>query len=239
MADRDAPIVVNSEKQLFIDDKFIAESSGVTLTMNPPQQIPEPVLEVDRPWEGVIGAYNTVLKEGNRFRLWYDVLLPEGSSEILRGIAYAESDDGIHWTKLNQNLIEFQGSKENNLVAPRLPDAPRGEMEGATVFRDTNPTCPPEERYKLWTKMQRIPPEDIQAGKTGGLVQMYSEDGIYWKVYDKRVDTRHCDTQNVPFWDERLQKYVGYVRTRTETEDYRGRSIGRVESDDFSELVGD
>ena len=99
MADRDIPIVVNSEKQLFIDDKFIAESSGVTLTMNPPQQIPEPVLAVDKPWEGVIGAYNTVLKEGDRFRLWYDVILPEGSSEIFRGIAYAESDDGIHWTK--------------------------------------------------------------------------------------------------------------------------------------------
>ena len=43
MTDIDAPIVVNSEKQLFIDDKFIAESSGLTLTMNPPQQIPEPV----------------------------------------------------------------------------------------------------------------------------------------------------------------------------------------------------
>ena len=41
MADKDAPITVNSEKQLFIDEKFIAESDGVTLTMNPPQQLPE------------------------------------------------------------------------------------------------------------------------------------------------------------------------------------------------------
>ena len=80
MADRDVPIAVDSEKQLFIDEKFIAESDGVVLTMNPPQQMPEPVLAVDRPWEGVIGAYNTVLKEGDRFLLWYDVLLPEGSS---------------------------------------------------------------------------------------------------------------------------------------------------------------
>ena len=135
MANRDVPIVVNSGKQLFIDDKFIAESAGVILTMNPPQQIPEPVLAVDKPWEGVIGAYNTVLKEGDRFRLWYDVILPEGSSEIFRGIAYAESDDGIHWRKLNQNLIEFQGSMENNLVAPRLPDAPRGEMERCDRFQ--------------------------------------------------------------------------------------------------------
>ena len=67
MADRDSPIAVNSEKQLFIDEKFIAESSGVTLTMNPPQQMSEPMLVVDRPWEGFIGAYNTVLKEDGRF----------------------------------------------------------------------------------------------------------------------------------------------------------------------------
>ena len=53
MADRDSPIAVNSEKQLFIDEKFIAESSGVTLTMNPPQQMSEPMLVVDRPWGGV------------------------------------------------------------------------------------------------------------------------------------------------------------------------------------------
>ena len=64
---------------------------------------------------------------------------------------------------------------------------------------------------------------------------MYSEDGIYWQVYDKRVDTAQCDTQNVPFWDDRLQKYVGYVRSRTETEGYQGRSVGRVESDDFQD----
>ena len=184
MADRDTPIVVNSEKQLFIDNKFIAESDGITLMMNPPQQMPEPVLVADQPWEGVIGAYNTVLKEGDRFRLWYDVILPEGSSEILRGIAYAESDDGIHWIKLNQSLIEFQGSKENNLVAPRLPDAPRGEMEGATVFRDTNPACPPEERYKLWTKMQRIPPEDIQAGKPA----------VWCRCTPRRASTGKCMT---------------------------------------------
>ena len=145
MADRDTPIVINSEKQLFIDDKLIAESDGITLTMNPPQQIPEPVLVIDRPWEGVIGAYNTVLKEGDRFRLWYDVLLPEGSSEILRGIAYAESDDGIHWTKLNQNLIEFQGLKRKQ---PRC-----AASSGRTARRDGR--CDRFQRYESCLSVRR------------------------------------------------------------------------------------
>ena len=233
MAQTDALIAVNSEKQLFIDEKFIDQSNGLTLTVNSPQQIPAPLLVADRPWEGAICAYNTVLKEGDLFRLWYDVILPEGASEIERGVGYAESNDGLRWTKPNLNLIEFQESKANNLVAPPVPKAPRGEMEGATVLIDTNPACPPEERYKLWTKIQHIPSGDAQRGMKNGLWAMYSKDGVHWNVYDSLVDVPHCDTQNVPFWDDRLQKYVGYGRSRVEMDGYRARAIGRIESDDF------
>ena len=73
-------IVVGSEKQLFIDNRFIAKSEGVTLTMNPPQQDHEPLLVSDKPWDGPLGVYNTVLKEGDRFRMWYDVTPPEGGA---------------------------------------------------------------------------------------------------------------------------------------------------------------
>ncbi len=32
-------------------------------------------------------------------------------------IAYAESDDGVKWTKPNLGLVEYAGNKNNNLVA--------------------------------------------------------------------------------------------------------------------------
>ena len=75
---------------------------------------------------------------------------------------------------------------------------------------------------------------------TGPFWQMYSSDGIYWNVYPDQVDTPQCDTQNVPFWDDRLGKYVGYGRTRNPYMGFRVRGIGRIESSDFhdwSEMV--
>ena len=31
---------------------------------------------------------------------------------------YAESDDGVHWTRPNLGMIEFAGSKQNNNIWP-------------------------------------------------------------------------------------------------------------------------
>jgi hypothetical protein len=258
-----SPIAVGSQRQLFIDDRFIARSEGITLTMNPPYQDHEPLLVADRPWEGRIGAYNAVLKEGDRFRMWYDVSPPDRAFRIIRGAAYAESDDGIHWTKPDLGLIDYQGSKANNLIAPQ-PVGSEGywfsvgrsldlAMQGSMVFRDSNPSCPPEERYKLWSKMQGIMPagqeldpgevplgvregdalEDAQRVMSSGLVAMYSEDGIRWNVYERKVDTRACDTENVAIWDERLGKYAGYVRMIPDVDGVKYRSVGRLVSDDF------
>jgi hypothetical protein len=265
MPGTDSPIDVSSEKQLFIDDRFIAGSDGVTLTVNPPHQTHVPVLVGDKPWEGRIRGYNTVFREGDLFRMWYHVSPPERSNRVIGGSAYAESGDGIHWTKPELGLIEYEGSKANNLVAPQPVGSERYwfsggrsldlAMQGSMVFRDTNPSCPPGERYKLWAKIQGIMPageelppgevplgvragdalEKVQRVMTSGLVAMYSEDGILWNVYDRRVDTPACDTENVAIWDERIGKYVGYVRMIPDRNGMKYRSVGRMVSDDFQD----
>ena len=89
---------VKNKKQLFIDEKFIDYSNNVTLTMNPPYMSEIPVMVPDKPWENRIGSYNSVIKENDLFRMWYDFTPPENDpSGITRGVAYAESTDGIHW----------------------------------------------------------------------------------------------------------------------------------------------
>ena len=231
---KDEPIHVGRQKQLFIDGRFIADSRGVDLVMNPAQLRDEPVLIADRPWEASIAAYNTVIEDGGRYRMWYDFIPPEDDpSGITRGVAYAESADGVHWDKPEIGLVEICGSKANNVVIPRLPDAPRGETEGGTVLLDPNPDCRPGERYKFWTKVRAIPDEDAARGMVGQFWQMYSEDGIYWNVYPKDTEIVPCDTQNVPLWDDRIGRYVGYGRTRSEMNGFRVRGVGRTESPDF------
>ncbi len=223
-------VYLGTQKQLFIDEFLIASSRDVTLTMNPPHQIFEPVLVADKPWEVQgIGAYNTVLKEGDKFRMWYDALFMGGlPQEGARRLCYAESTDGIKWHKPVLRLVEFDGSKENNIVAPLNP---RRSMQGATVFIDAQ--VPEEERYKLWSKLT-VTKEDRAKGLESGLWAMYSPDGIHWMPYDDNPNPKtHCDTQNVVFWDERLERYVGYVRWKEGEEGKRWRAVGRVESSDF------
>ena len=234
---------IGTHKQLFIDGRFIESSEGVTLTMNPPVQHPEPVLVSDRPWEELgIGAYNTVWREPDgAFRMWYDAWMKAGlPAEGARRLAYAESDDGIHWNKPELGLIPFRGSKRNNIVAPQRE---RQSMQGATVFRDDR--APDAERYKLWTKFQ--PSDDeVAADALPGLWAMRSPDGIHWEPYPDQPNPRDamCDVQNMLFWDDRLQLYVGYIRVRhtqivDEAAEAAGqgsyRCVGRITSPDFRE----
>ena len=236
-------IDVGTRRQLFIDERFIASRSGVTLTMNPPVQHAEPVLTPDKPWEELgIGAYNTVWREPDgTFRLWYDALLKGGlPQEGARRLAYAESDDGIHWRKPDLGLVSFRGSTRNNLL---FPHDERQSLQGATVFRDDR--APPAERYKFWTKFRPTDAE-IAAGAAQGLWAMRSPDGIHWQPYPGQPNPADaiCDTQNMLFWDERLGLYVGYIRVReTQRLDEAAvasgkrayRSVGRITSPDFRE----
>ena len=232
---------IGTRKQLFIDDRFIDSADGVTLCVNAPVQHPDPVLVGDRPWEALgIGAYNTVFREADgRFRMWYDAGMKGGlPSEGARRLGYAESDDGLHWEKPSLGVITFRGSTDNNLVAPHME---RQSLQGATVFRDER--APEEERYRLWTKF--LPTiEQREAGVGAGLWAMHSPDGIHWTEYPGQPNPpgQMCDTQNMFFWDDRVQQYVGYTRVReTQIRDEaalaegkgRYRTIGRITSPDF------
>jgi hypothetical protein len=52
---------------------------------------------------------------GDRYRLYYRCQPPGGSEDgdEHQVTCYAESPDGVTWTKPNLGLFEFQGSKEN------------------------------------------------------------------------------------------------------------------------------
>lgn len=120
--------------------------------------------------------YGSIIREGDTYRLWYCAasdLAPSGSDVPRWRPAYAESKDGIHWTKPNLGLVEHNGSKANNLVPI---DPPELSFLNLKVLHD--PDDPdPERRYKMtthvfFTKERRL----------GTLVPFFSPDGIHWKV---------------------------------------------------------
>ena len=57
-------------------------------------------------------------------------------------VCYAESKEGVHWTKLELGLIEFEGSKKNNIIWDSIGS------HCFTPFKDPNPHSRPDERYQ-------------------------------------------------------------------------------------------
>ncbi len=86
--------------------------------------------------------YGTVLQDGGKFRMWYYGVGSRGTSDHLNSekqpdiliegpICYAESTDGLHWTKPNLGQVERNGGSDNNAIA--LPDSP---TQGVFIIKD-------------------------------------------------------------------------------------------------------
>ncbi|MEZ6044866.1 MAG: hypothetical protein R3C11_04660 [Planctomycetaceae bacterium] len=112
---------------------------------------------------------------------------------------YAESKDGLTWTKPNLELFAWAGSTENNIVW--LGGA---ENHNFSPFLDTKPNVAPEARYKA-------------VGGTitsKGIYSFQSADGIHWsKLSTKPIITQGpFDSHNTCFWDSVHNRYCIYIR---------------------------
>jgi len=155
----------------------------------------------------------------------------KGSKTLV--VCYAESPDGITWTKPDLGLQAFEGDTHNNIVVayPLHPGngfTPNGQgkyVPNFMVFRDDNPACLPEEKYKGITL----------AGKE--LRYFISTDGLHWAEGGVITDKGRFDTLDIAFWDERAGLYRCYIRTYHDTKDPRVvnpvRTVSYLESKDF------
>ncbi len=213
-----AMIDASSDKQLFIDDQIIAKSENVTLRVNPPRKTGEVLVRSDRLWESFLTCnYPTVIAENGQFRMWYEAYQADyAAGDFGARLCYAESKDGREWTKPELGLVEFMGSKANNIVYPNEPIP----YHGGSVFYD--PAAALTERYKL-----------VSMGP-GGINGAVSADGIHWLHIGTILRGMESDTQNVCFLDSDLRRYVLYCRMWTGGQPGKGfRAIGRRESLEF------
>ena len=201
------PIEISSRLELMVDEFLIARlSGGAALRLNRP--VPREIaLHLDAPWEGNASGGFTVFEDGGRYRMYYRGQNFEYSNTELgtpRGkyICYAESADGIHWERPELGLVEFDGAKNNNIVL----DAGNILNGMFSPFKDGNPACAAEARYKAFALMQK--------GDVRGLWAYGSPDGIQWTAMsDGPVITKGLlDTQNLAFWDGARGEYRAYHR---------------------------
>ncbi|MEX2577689.1 MAG: hypothetical protein WD342_01415 [Verrucomicrobiales bacterium] len=74
-------------------------------------------LRFDRPWEGAFSGYATVIRDGDLFRFYYRGAPQAGKDGNPAEVTcYAESTDGIRWTKPDLGIFEVHGTRKNNVV---------------------------------------------------------------------------------------------------------------------------
>ena len=98
---------IGSQRELFIDRYLIDTLDGTDLKLHQPQ--PAGVaIRYDQPWEDRLAFYTTVLKDDDTYRMYYRGSL---MGQRPHPTCYAESRDGIHWTKPDLGLVEINGNQ--------------------------------------------------------------------------------------------------------------------------------
>jgi hypothetical protein len=208
----DEVINIGSRRELFVDDLLIEKLDGAERRMHHP--IPRDIAIVhDAAWEGAGSGYHTVIHDGDLYRMYHRgsaLGVKDGKLNSGRQVyCYAESRDGIRFTKPELGLFDYNGSKQNNIVWDGVG------VHNFAPFLDTRPGCPPESRFKALGG----------TAQEGGLFAFQSADGIHWSLMrDEPVVTVGAfDSQNLAFWDTAAGKYRAYFRTFT-----KGVTTGKV-----------
>ena len=219
--DRARPIA--QRLQLVADTTLIDRlEGGARLKLHRPQAR-NVVMTLDRRWEGNGSAYHTIFRDDGVYRMYYRALEidREAPEKYVHQwyTCYAESDDGVDWTRPDLGMVEYRGSKANNIILEG-----KGTSASFTPFKDANPNRKPEARYKA------------VAGRHNGLFAMQSSDGINWEYVQREPIIRDgtFDSQNVAFWDSVRQEYRAYFRDFTGGARGEGRrGIKTATSEDF------
>lgn len=213
------PIALDSRLEPFLDNYLIGSQANTSLRLQTPRPA-ETVIQFNDTWEGRYCGYVTVFKDGDRYRMYYrgNPLAGKDGSDW-EVTCYAESPDGIHFTKPELGLHEYEGSKANNIfLANQAPFS-----HNFAPFKDPRPGVSAAEQYKA-----------IAGTSETGLHAFYSADGINWTKQDKSLITDGAfDSQNVAFWSESEGQYVCYFRTWHQGGFKGFRSISRATSPDF------
>jgi len=203
--------------QLFLDDTWIEETSRLERVWTTAEIVPEPVLKPEAPWEGVqIVMFGSVFRLGNEWRMYYTAYnRPEPAL-----CCVATSTDGLHWERPNLGLVEYRGSRKNNILW--LPQ--NGESnDGPTILHEPDDAAAPFKMlyYGYGGKRPR------------GEYVAFSKDGIRWEHRAEPVLTNTGDKTNLMGARDHRGRYVAYLRHRNMMQMYGARSVSRSESSDF------
>ena len=198
-----------------------------------------PLFGEDKPWEMRFdNLYANVIydDEEQLYKCWYSPFIVDNSSKGMSAqqwkevryraprnrkmaICHATSRDGLTWVKPDLGLVEYDGSKANNILWRGGGDtwALQAGPHGAGILKDLRDPDPAR-RYKAFLKSEI-------------LSVAFSADGIHWAPPIACPEANSAgDTHNNAFWAPTLGKYVGITRQWSKP---FGRQVAWTSSADF------
>ena len=235
---------IGSARQFFFDEDIVETLERSARRLNVAEKVtPNPVLRRDRSWEGPDMRLSWVIfdRRLGKFRMRYSsgvfrtggrdekgkvIVLGEGDATAAQRITCeAVSSDGVNWEKPSLGLVEYQGSKANNIV----PEA----MAYGYFFEDLHDSDPAR-RYKSFTRA------GTYQGKGMTFSYFYSADAYHWfagagnPVIDTGQQVGRWGPTDFLGWDPIRKVYAVHMENNFHMHSaYARRSIGRAESLDM------
>jgi hypothetical protein len=196
-----ALLPIHGAEQTFFafDDVSIPWRSNVKLTMVQADKYPaNPVLThgpEGAPDFGHAIMYGSVLHIGGKFRMWYlgmiQTTIEKGQAPgWWRPMCYAESDDGITWTKPELGLVDLNGSKKNNICLIQSEPFSLSRVNDFLTVMHEPDELDPSKRYKC-AYIAHVSFDEVKGGRSGigpdekrwgAFICATSADGLSWKV---------------------------------------------------------
>jgi hypothetical protein len=145
-------------------------AAGRKSTTTDPEHPNKPVLTIGNPGDPDhprVYFYGTILPIEGEYRMWYTGF----DQDRERQVCYAVSKDGLSWTKPKLGLVDYKGSKQNNLVVFNGNET----MKGVCALVLHEPADPnPDRRFKMLREIA-VP------GLSWRIMAAVSPDGLRWQ----------------------------------------------------------
>jgi len=177
-----SPVNLGSRKYVFIDESIVDSKDNVRLAVNPPVDF-QPIncrFHND---------FNVLDHEGKVL-----VLDPEGYSSDEGLVRLWSSDDGLTFQAPELGLVDYHGSRKNNIVL-------KGAPFWGCLFEDANPVRTPDGRFKLMAWLE-----------SRGAYLYLSPDMVHWRRNETCALPLVSGGNAETFWDDQRGKYVMFLK---------------------------
>ena len=168
--------------------------------------------------------YVSIVKDNDRYLIYYragarQATLDNKTAYNKYFLCVAETYDGKTFKRCEVNLLpQAANAVLNNEMTDDIPPTKEVNICPAvsTVFKDTNPNCPPEEKFKMLVADESNCMDKLNPKKYNGLYLFVSPDGFKFTrkskerfALDKKV---FYDTAHQAFYDHDIGEYRLYMR---------------------------